>query len=294
MIIDNSNLFNGSVLDMACDCGIVTCFMAKCYPNSNFVGVDINQKAIDNAKILADKLGLSNVEFVCSNVYDLDLGKKFDTVTSFRCLIDVADSQTRGLSTVGLRLERENNFKNAFLPYAKAIENHLCDGGNVFSVERYTAEYGWLGWLNALSECSINPVDRCEVMRAQDISSTKEYSVTFAKKSDGLNTIDAFNNALSKQFKSGTGYDGAMAEFALYYDSEGEIEFTDVYKKDRVIHQFALATSKSSKRMFFDSGCDSKKIKYFNAKKEDSIKKDLDKKLSLYDNDIYIIKTYTI
>jgi hypothetical protein len=103
-----------------------------------------------------------------------------------------------------------------------------------------------------------------------------------------------FNNTLSKQFKSGTGYDGGMAEFTLYYDSEGEIEFTDVYKKDRVIHQFAFANAKNGKKMFFDSGADSKKIKYFNVKKEESIRKDLDKKLSLYDENVYTINNYTV
>jgi hypothetical protein len=181
------------------------------------------------------------------------------------------------------------------MPYCNAINDYLNDNGNLLCVERYTAEYGWLGWLNALSENGINALDKCEIMKAQDISSVKEYSVTYAKKVDcDIKPIEIFNNTMAKQFKSGTGYDGGMAEFTLYYDSEGEIEFTDVYKNDKVIHQFAFANSKNEKRMFFDSSADSKKIKYYNIKKEESMKKDFNKKLSLYDSDEYSIKNYTV
>jgi SAM-dependent methyltransferase len=295
MVIDNPDLFKTNVLDMACDCGIVTCFMAKCYPDCKFVGVDINPKAIVNAKTLAEKLNLKNVKFVCEDICDMELHNKFDTVTSFRCLLDVADKQTKNIDRIGLREVRENNYKNAFMPYCNAINDYLNDNGNLLCVERYTAEYGWLGWLNALSENGINALDKCEIMKAQDISSVKEYSVTYAKKVDcDIKPIEIFNNTMAKQFKSGTGYDGGMAEFTLYYDSEGEIEFTDVYKNDKVIHQFAFANSKNEKRMFFDSSADSKKIKYYNIKKEESMKKDFNKKLSLYDSDEYSIKNYTV
>lgn len=295
MIMDNTDMFKGSVLDMACDCGITTCFMARCYPDCHFVGIDVNPLAIENAKKLAEKVNVSNVEFICANAYEMDLEKKFDTVTSFRVLLDIADDYAHHLPFVGLRKDRENDYKEAFSKYAKVISNHLADGGYVFSVERYTAEYGWLGWMDALRDEGVCAIDGCDLMRAQDISSTKEYSVTYAKKEASDKTsLDIFNDALSKQFKSGTGYEGGMAEFALYYDADGEIEFTDVYKKKRIIHQYAFATAKNGKRMYFDAGANKRKIKYYNAKKEEQMQKDFDKKLSLYSDDLYSIKKYTV
>lgn len=295
MVMDHSELFVGNVLDMGCDCGIVTCFMAKCYPDVSFTGVDINEKAIDNAKALAEKLEINNVSFECIDIYQMNDDVEYDTITSFRVLLDIADDYARHLPFVGKRDEREAAYENAFSKYAEVISKCLKDNGQLLTVERYTAEYGWLGWLQALSAQGINAVEGCELMRAQDISSTKEYSVTFAKKQSSDTTpIDAFNAVMAKDFKTGAGYDGGMAEFVLYYDSEGEIEFTDVLKKDRVIHQYAFATAKSGKRMFFDAAADSRKIKYYNEKKEDKMIRDYEGKIALYDPEKYSINKYTV
>lgn len=295
IIIDVKDSLSGEVLDLCCDCGIVTCFMAKYIPDAHFVGVDINESAINNAKQLADWFGLTNVEFICQDVYELNLDKKFSAVTSFRSLLDAAEKKTKGLNFIGNRNEREESYKEAFSDFADAVERHLEENGFFLSVERYTAEYGWLGWMNALNEKGIYADGRSCLMRAQDISSVKEYSVTYATKGgEKTEPLEVFNESMAKQFKSGTGYDGSMAEFALYYDSEGEIELYDVIKKNRVIHQFAFALSKKGKGMYYDASNDVRKIKYYNSKKEEQIRRDFENKLALYDPEIYDIKKYTL
>ncbi|MBQ3903491.1 MAG: methyltransferase domain-containing protein [Eubacterium sp.] len=290
MVIDNADRFKGEVLDLCCDCGIVTCFMAENNPESHFTGIDINESAIENAKQLAEKLGLNNVEFICKDVYELDLGKQFDAVTSFRSLLDAAEKQTKGLNYIGLRDEREETYKTAFTPFAEIVAKHLKPEGFFLSVERYTAEYGWLGWMQALAQQGIYANGESGLMRAQDISSVKEYSVTYAAKGEKTEPIEVFNEALSKQFKSGTGYDGGMAEFALYYDSTGEIEHTLIYKNNRVIHQYSLAYNEKGKLMYYDASNDTRKIKYINSKKEESVRSDIEKNLALYDENIYTVK----
>ncbi len=294
MIIDEAENFKGEVLDLCCDCGIVTCFMAENFPDSHFTGVDINESAINNAKELAEWFGLTNVEFICSDVYELNLDKKFDAVTSFRSLLDAADKKTKGLNFIGNRDKREESYKNAFLDFADAVSRHLADNGFVLSVERYTAEYGWLGWMEALSEKGIYATEKSTLMRAQDISSVKEYSVTYAEKGEASDPLEVFTASMAKNFKSGTGYDGGMAEFALYYDSEGEIELYDVEKNNRVIHQFAFAVSKKGKGMYYDASNDSRIIRYFNPKKEEAIRKEFENKLALYDREIYSVIEYSV
>jgi len=293
LVIDNADMFSGDVLDLCCDCGIVTCFMARQFPDSHFTGIDINEGAIKNAKELAERLGVTNAEFICADVFELDLGKKYNCVTSFRSLLDACELKTQGLNFVGYRPDREDTYKNAFLDFARIIEKHLAEDGNVISVERYTAEYGWLGWMQALSECGINMnAEKCEQMQAQDISNTKDYSVTFSSRRCSDTPLDTLNSVLSRKFKSGTGYDGGMAEFALYYDSEGEIEFTDIIKGRRTIHQYAFANSKSGKRMYFDAANNNRKIKYYNEKKEDRMRSDFDAKIKLYDPEKFEIIKY--
>ena len=130
-------------------------------------------------------------------------------------------------------------------------------------------------------------------MRASDISSVKEYSVTFAGFNENNSAECAFDTVLSREFKAGQGYEGEMAEFALYYDSEGKIDFVDIYKDDKILHQFATAESKKGKLISFEASGNKKKVKYLNAKKREALEKQLKDNLSLYDEKIYKIIEYS-
>ena len=294
MLVDNSDLLCGTVLDIGCDCGIVTCFMASENPDTKFIGVDKNELAVNNAKELAESLGLKNVEFVTADVYDFALEEKANAVTSFRCLLDIAQTQTKGVSVIGERGEREARYAEAFSPLAKAVCDNLSDGGTVISVERYTALYGWLGWMSALSNNGVNPLsDKCALRTAQDISSTIEYSVTFAQKGSNSSPLEAYDCVMSEKFKSGAGVDGANAEYALYKDAD-EIHFTDVKKGEKLIHQFATAVSPKGKYMFYEADLDRRSIKYVNEKKREKMMSDFEDKKKMYNPDEYTMNDYSI
>ena len=296
MIIDNADIFKGLIIDYACDCGIVSCFIAKMYPEAKVIGVDVNSSAIENAKELAAKLGVENIEFVCSDVFEFSIEEKADTACSFRTLLDVCLGNTKNIPFFGEREWREKQYAEAFSDYARIISDNLKDGGNLVSVERYTADYGWLGWIEALEQnglCSIE--EKCEEMRAADLSSVKDYSVTFCNKNgEKGSALSTLCSVLGRNFKSGTGYDGYMAEFALYHDADGSIEFCDVYKEDKIMHQFAIADAKSGKIMYFDANGNYKKIKYANAKKRDVLERNLKSSLDLYSSDEFTVKKYTL
>lgn len=298
LILDNPEIFKGKVVDFACDCGIVTCFIAKMYPDCHVVGIDINQLAVDNAIKLAEKLKLNNVEFICSDVYDVKFEEKADTLTSFRGLLDVCMKNTSGLPFFGERKWREEQYKNAFLDYAEVMKANLNDGGYVLCVERYTAEYGWQGWLEALKEKGINAVtDKCELMRASDISSVKEYSVSLLQYNNSESSpVSVIDDVLSKGFKSSTGYEGYMAEYALYNDTDGEINFYDVFNNetDKIIHQFAISKAKSGKIITYEASANKKKIKYLNPKKKDVAQKAITDKLDVYNDDKFTVNQYSI
>lgn len=294
MIIDEAQYFNGTVLDIGCDCGMVTCFIAQQYPDCRVVGVDCNELAVNNARGLAQRLGLNNVEFAVADIYDYTLDTKADVVTSFRGLLDIAQRQTSGVSVIGERGARENAYQAAFSPLAKSISNNIADNGIIISIERYTAMYGWLGWMQALAEQNICPiVDKCDKMVAQDISSAKNYSVTFAQKNLTSTPLEAYSNVMVKSFKSGAGCTDADAEFALCYDSD-EVDYTDVYKGEKLIHQFAHALSKGGKQMFYEADLDYRKLKYCNEKKSIRAQEDFDRKLAMYNPEEFTVKKYKV
>lgn len=296
LIIDNADCFKGTVIDYACDCGIVTCFIARMNPDSHIIGIDVNSSAIDNANALAKKLGVTNVEFVCGDVFEYVAENKADCACSFRSLLDVCMARTNDLPFFGERAWREAQYKNAFSDYANVIANNLKDDGKLISVERYTADYGLLGWMMALEEAGVSTTaDRCMEMRAADLSSVKDYSVTFGVKDNQKDkALLTLEDVLSRSFKSGTGYDSYMAEFAFYYDSDGEKRFYDIYKGEKLLHQFGSATAKSGKVMYYEASGNKKRIKYANAKKKDTLDKNLQDNLAIYNADEFKIKEYSL
>ena len=59
--------------------------------------------------------------------------------------------------------------------------------------------------------------------------------------------------------------------------------FVDIYKDDKLLHQFATAQSKKGKLISYEASSNRKKIKYLNAKKRDALEKQLADNLLLYD-----------
>ena len=77
-ISDNKELFGQKILDIGCDCGIVTCFIAKCFPEAEVVGIDRSKNAIKCAKELAERFGLQNASFIHSELTSFN--GSFDTI----------------------------------------------------------------------------------------------------------------------------------------------------------------------------------------------------------------------
>ena len=59
------------ILEVCCGIGATTIFLAKTF--SNVIAVDLNGKRIDLAKENLQSLGLSNVNLINSDIFDLDL-----------------------------------------------------------------------------------------------------------------------------------------------------------------------------------------------------------------------------
>lgn len=122
--------FGKTILDVGCDTGIVSCFLAKEFPDSNITAIDDGQPAIDIAKELAHKLNLTNIEFVCRSVKD-ETGT-FDTVFSSRTLHE------------NLSLSKFRNFAPyrekcmiaaaATKEYVDLLTSRINDGGALVSV----------------------------------------------------------------------------------------------------------------------------------------------------------------
>ncbi len=88
------------VCDLGCAEGLALMLMAKAFPQSNFVGIDISSKAIKTARREASRQQLANLEFFILDAATLldkrEFKAAFDYVTAF----DAVHDQTRPLEVL--------------------------------------------------------------------------------------------------------------------------------------------------------------------------------------------------
>jgi len=144
-------LFHGDVLDMGCDNGAVTCFLAWQFPEARFLGVDKEPAAVAAAQSLAEHLGLSNVRFQCGETEK----QRFDCVFSMRTVPENIAGELPG-RYLSLR-ERADVFAAGLFPHAGYLASLLRPGGRLISIERLEQSALILGWLQALRAAGTAP-----------------------------------------------------------------------------------------------------------------------------------------
>jgi cyclopropane fatty-acyl-phospholipid synthase-like methyltransferase len=70
----------GRVLDLGCGFGLFMLYFAEVYPGCEFFGADLNRRRIGQARRVADKLRITNVEFSAVDVRDYPFTTRFDAV----------------------------------------------------------------------------------------------------------------------------------------------------------------------------------------------------------------------
>lgn len=70
--LKSPNLKNASVLEIGCSMGGNIFSHAMRYKNAKIVGVDLSQKQINKAKLIAKYMQLTNIEFICKDISTID------------------------------------------------------------------------------------------------------------------------------------------------------------------------------------------------------------------------------
>jgi len=79
------------VADVGCGHGVTTVIMAEAFPNSTFIGFDYHGPSIEQARLAAERAGVSErarFEVAAAKEYP---GRGYDLVTFFDCLHDMGD-----------------------------------------------------------------------------------------------------------------------------------------------------------------------------------------------------------
>lgn len=76
----------GSILDAGCGAGDHTFYVARCFPNAQVLGVDINPASVEKNRDMAKRLGIGNVRFEVADLSQTKFPAPFDFVFSIDVL----------------------------------------------------------------------------------------------------------------------------------------------------------------------------------------------------------------
>lgn len=77
---------HGAILDLGCNCGLTTLYLARCFPGSRVVGIERSAGLVARARDLASRAGLPRVEFVCGDYTRQLAAGLFDVVVSLHTM----------------------------------------------------------------------------------------------------------------------------------------------------------------------------------------------------------------
>ena len=145
------------LLDMGCDCGILTCFYATLYSEAEILGIDKNELAIDRARELADKLGLKNVRFEVHDIHNfvnMEHNQSYDLITSTTVMHEVIKfpkDLAWNLNDIDLEQGMES-----MQPVLNGIQRLLKeDSGLYVSVDRHPIPSLTARWVRALNHANL-------------------------------------------------------------------------------------------------------------------------------------------
>ena len=112
------------VLDVGCGDGHVLRLLAKAFPNSHFVGFDLVQTAIDNARQKARDARLNNIEFQAIDILNIDKTLQFNFICAFDAIHDLA-KPSEVLTAIKQLLTPNGAFMMVDLAASSHLENNM-------------------------------------------------------------------------------------------------------------------------------------------------------------------------
>jgi protein-L-isoaspartate O-methyltransferase len=148
-VAEHREAFGEAVLDVGCDCGLLSCFLAQLIPSVQITSIDRSGNAIAAARGLARQLGLSNITFRHGDLETLPQAE-YDTVFSSRTVQENYDPLEENARF--LLLTRQGRIcAQVFRRYTGLLTGFIRPGGSLVTVERMERDRVFLGYCLALN-----------------------------------------------------------------------------------------------------------------------------------------------
>ncbi len=218
---ENENSFGKRILDVGCDCGLMTCFLGMAFPDAEILSIDREKNGIKVAEELAENLGVKNITFRIKELSELE-EDGFDTVFSMRTAIEngeCSEDMSNGF------MKQADLFKTALSEYGKLLASKVKDGGKLITIENTGKDTFLTGWLEVLYEAGLTgDVNDYKEILCSEVGETVDYQAfVMTKKQPEESGTDFFLKVLEKtgDFKYGifTGWNAKL----IYETQKGEL-----------------------------------------------------------------------
>ena len=225
---DSTVVFGNKVLDIGCENGIMTCYLAMKHPESDFLGIDRSSEAIACAEELKKRLNIENARFKVMDVKEM--AEPFDTVICSRNIHENLEYFTPDRMDL-FRVQSEA-YEEHLRDYAACMDSLVDDGGEFIMIERSDIAAFLTGWLLALNERGMSPAEFGEI-DAEYMGQRAAFHVAILKKTgtaDRKGTINEYIDFCLRDLgQPGTNFGPQEGAMLLQRTVEGLIEGIDLY-----------------------------------------------------------------
>lgn len=153
-IYEHQDMFGKEILEIGCDCGFMTTFLGSLFPDKHIVSIDRDNSGIAIARKNVERFGLTNVEFMCVDVADLQ-GKTFDTVFSMRTMHENIECAGYVEDLYNELITQSDIYVSQVQAYANCLSGLLKDKGKLVSIERLGRNALFLAWIQAMTNAGM-------------------------------------------------------------------------------------------------------------------------------------------
>ena len=190
-IASHKEYFGKTILEVGCDNGYMTGFLAKTFPESKIVSIDRNKSAIDLARSRINAMNIENVELINCTLGDVT--EEYDTVFCMRTLQENIDHSRHpyGGEVISYQFDQ---YATLTAPYTKQLLSRLKASGHLCVFERVGHDPLMCGWLLCLNDnaCGLISQSYCEY-KCEETDDINTFQAFVSRKGSRISEQDLYN-----------------------------------------------------------------------------------------------------
>lgn len=182
------------ILEVGCDNGIVACFLATLYPDSEVIGIDHRLNTIERAKELAEKLNLSNVSFIQMEIGEVATRfdkQSFDLIVSLSVFHELLNLQTPRYWSIGELLEMNETIDDtsSFISLKTLLKNN--PSSKWISCERLPFMGAISVWAKAITASGFHILwDEMQYLHFQELGEQQKMPIFIASTQNNIDLLE--------------------------------------------------------------------------------------------------------